>query len=71
MPDLICMLETETGDPITTEQLRYGLRITLLGIPCTDKFRTPEALKVVGPAAFGYPDVLYDPMPKVAGIGIE
>ena len=71
VPDLICMLETETGEPITTEQLRYGLRVTVLGIPCTDKFRTPEALAVVGPAAFGYPDVIYDPMPKTPGQGIE
>jgi uncharacterized protein len=71
VPDLICMLETETGEPITTEQLRYGLRITVLGIPCTDKFRTPKALEVVGPAAFGYPDVTYVPMPKTPGQGIE
>ncbi len=71
VPDLICSLETESGEPITTEQLRYGLRITLLAIPCTDKFRTPDALKVVGPAAFGYPDVVYQPLPKVAGVGIE
>lgn len=71
VPDLICLLETETGEPITTEQLRYGLRVTMLGIPCTDKFRTPAALKVVGPAAFGYFDVTYNPMPKVAGQGIE
>jgi DUF917 family protein len=71
VPDLICSLETESGEPITTEQLRYGLRVTLLAIPCTDKFRTPEALKVVGPAAFGYPDVIYNPLPKIPGVGIE
>ncbi|MEZ4667362.1 MAG: DUF917 domain-containing protein [Anaerolineae bacterium] len=71
VPDLICLLETETGEPITTEQLRYGLRVTMLGIPCTDKFRTEKALKVVGPSAFGYHDVTYNPMPKVPGQGIE
>ena len=71
VPDLICSLATETGDPITTEELRYGLRITLLAIPCTDKFRTPEALEVVGPTAFGYPEVTYDPLPKTPGLGIE
>jgi DUF917 family protein len=71
VPDLICSLELESGEPVTTEQLRYGLRVVMLGIPCTDKFRTPEALKVVGPTAFGYPDVIYDPMPKIAGVGIE
>jgi DUF917 family protein len=71
VPDLICLLESETGEPITTEQLRYGLRVTALAIPCTAKFRTEAALKVVGPAAFGYPDVIYHPLPKRAGIGIE
>jgi DUF917 family protein len=71
VPDLICLLETETGEPITTEQLRYGLRVTVLGIPCSDKLRTPAALKVVGPAAFGYPEVTFEPMPKVAGVGLE
>ena len=24
--------------------------------------RTPEALEVVGPAAFGYPDIAYEPL---------
>jgi len=71
VPDLICMIESESGEPITTEQLRYGLRVTILGIPCTDKFRTPAALEVVGPAAFGYPEVTFVPMPKTPGQGIE
>lgn len=71
VPDLICVLESDTGEPITTEQLRYGLRVNVLAIPCTDKFRTPEALKVVGPAAFGYPDVVYSPLHKTPGQGIE
>jgi DUF917 family protein len=71
VPDLICVLETESGEPITTEQLRYGLRVTVLGIPCSDKLRTPQALKVVGPAAFGYPKISYVPMPKIPGQGIE
>ncbi len=71
VPDLICIIETDSGEPITTEQLRYGLRVTVLGIPCSDKLRTPIALKVVGPAAFGYPDVTFSPMAKTPGLGIE
>jgi DUF917 family protein len=66
VPDLICILDTESGEPITTEQLRYGLRVTVLGVPCSDKLRTPQALRVVGPAAFGYPDVTYVPMLKMS-----
>ncbi len=51
--------------PITTEMLRYGQRIAVLGLPAHALMRTPEALKVVGPAAFGYFDITFAPM-KVA-----
>lgn len=69
VPDLICVVDSETGEPITTELLRYGYRAAVLAIPCTDKMRTPEALAVVGPRAFGY-DLDYRPLPKAAGLGI-
>jgi DUF917 family protein len=62
VPDLICIADLETGEPITTEVLRYGLRVVVLGVPAPDLLRTPEALAVVGPAAFGY-DVAYRPLP--------
>jgi DUF917 family protein len=54
VPDLITVLDTETGEPITTESLRYGFRVTVLGIPCNEKWRTPEGLELVGPRYFGY-----------------
>src|SRR6185437_6860438 len=47
-PDLICMVDLETGEAITTEVLRYGLRVAVLGLPCHDLMRTPEALRVFG-----------------------
>jgi DUF917 family protein len=53
-PDLICVLETDTGEPITTEALRYGNRVTVLGIPCDPRWTTPEGLELVGPRYFGY-----------------
>ena len=67
VPDLICIVDTETGEPITTEVLRYGLRVTVLGIPAPEMLRTPLALTYVGPAAFGYPDVEYVPIPGTYG----
>ena len=30
MPDLICVLDAETAEPITTEGLRYGQRVRVL-----------------------------------------
>jgi DUF917 family protein len=64
VPDLIVVLDVDTGLPITTEVLRYGQRIAVLALPCDDLLRTPEALAVVGPAAFGYLDITFTPMPK-------
>lgn len=53
VPDLICILEADTAEPITTEGLRYGQRVRVLGISTPDLMRTPEALDAFGPAAFG------------------
>jgi hypothetical protein len=53
-PDLIVLVDLETGEPITGEQARYGLRAAVLGIPCDNGWRTPEAIALVGPRAFGY-----------------
>ncbi|QEE35729.1 DUF917 domain-containing protein [Octadecabacter sp. SW4] len=67
VPDLIVVLDADTGHPITTEMLRYGQRIAVLGLPCHALLRTPEALAVVGPTAFGYPDVTFEPMVAKGG----
>lgn len=67
VPDLIVVLDSDTGLPITTEMLRYGQRIAVLGLPCHDLLRTPEALEIVGPVAFGYPEIPYRPMPRTGG----
>ncbi len=60
VPDLITLVTTDEGEPITTELIRYGYRADVLVIPCPDLLKTPEALEVVGPRAFGY-DVDYRP----------
>ncbi|MEM7735542.1 MAG: DUF917 domain-containing protein [Deinococcota bacterium] len=61
VPDLIIMLDSDNGTPITTEVLRYGQRVAVLGLPCHSLLRSPEALEVIGPAAFGY-DIPYEPL---------
>ena len=61
VPDLITVVDEQTGLPITTEGLKYGLRIAVLGFPCYEQWRTPEGLKLVGPRYFGY-DVDYVPL---------
>ena len=53
-PDLITLLDADTGAPITTETLRFGLRVVAIAIPCSPQWRTPEGLALVGPRYFGY-----------------
>lgn len=53
VPDLICVTDVESGEPITTEGLRYGQRVRVLGISTPEMMRTPAALAAFGPAAFG------------------
>jgi len=69
VPDLICIVDQETAAPITTEVLRYGLRVAVLGIPAPGQLRTESALRFIGPAAFGYEDVAYEPIPGAYGAG--
>ena len=61
VPDLICAVATDLGEPVTTELMRYGLRVTILGFPAPELWTSPEGLAVAGPQAFGY-DVDYTPL---------
>jgi DUF917 family protein len=68
-PDLITVLDDETGEPITTEGLRYGFRVSVLSMPGDPRWRSPAGLAVVGPGYFGY-DVPYVPIDeRVRGVG--
>jgi uncharacterized protein len=60
-PDLITILDADTGEPITTESLRFGFRVAVLGIACDPQWRTPAGLDLVGPRYFGY-DIPYVPI---------
>lgn len=54
VPDLITLVETDGGTPVTTEVVRAGLRVSVLGLRSSPLYHTPEALRVTGPQAFGY-----------------
>jgi len=53
-PDLICVLDSVTGEAIGSETIRYGQRVTVIALPPTHIFLTPKGLEHVGPRAFGY-----------------
>jgi DUF917 family protein len=63
VPDIISVLASDAGDPIVTERLRYGQRVTVIASPGPEVWWSPAGLAIVGPAAFGY-DVEYAPISR-------
>ena len=61
VPNLICILDAETAEPITTEDLRYGQRVKVMAVSVPPIMRTPAALEVWGPRHFGF-DLDFTPM---------
>jgi DUF917 family protein len=54
VPDLITVVDAQTGEAIATELLRYGQRVVVIAFPCAPIWRTERGLEVAGPQAFGY-----------------
>ncbi|CZT11410.1 hypothetical protein WAI453_004522 [Rhynchosporium graminicola] len=62
VPDLICVLDTQTGLSIGVPEFRYGLIVTVLGMACSPRWTdTERGLEYGGPKAFGY-DMPYNPL---------
>ena len=61
VPDLITVVDEQSGRPVTTEGLQYGLRVAVLGFPSHAQWQTPAGLALVGPRAFGY-EIDYVPL---------
>lgn len=53
VPDLVCVLDAESAEPITTETLKYGARVKVVGVSVPPVMRTDAALATFGPRAFG------------------
>jgi hypothetical protein len=54
-PDLICILDPATGEPIRTDIVRYGYRGAVVLIPAHQRMRTDRGIATFGPQYFGYP----------------
>lgn len=66
VPDLICLVDVETFTPVTTDALKYGKRVLVVGLPCDPVWRTPAGIELAGPRWFGY-DVDYVPLEQLHG----
>ena len=68
-PDLICLVDTETFTPVTTDALKYGKRVLVVGLKCFEMWRTPAGIDLVGPRYFGC-DTDYIPLEERCKGGI-
>ncbi|KAI5212110.1 DUF917-domain-containing protein [Aureobasidium subglaciale] len=65
VPDLIAVIDAQSGEAIGTPEYRYGLLVTVIGITASDKWTsTPRAIEIGGPKAFGLTDIEYKPLGK-------
>lgn len=60
VPDLVTIVDAETGHAVFTEMLRFGQRVSVLAWAADPIWRTPRGLELAGPRAFGY-DLPYVP----------
>ncbi|PGH13369.1 hypothetical protein AJ80_06363 [Polytolypa hystricis UAMH7299] len=63
VPDLIAVLDTQSGRALGVPEFRYGVMVTVLGIACSPRWTdTPRGLEIGGPAGFGYEEIEYRPL---------
>jgi DUF917 family protein len=60
-PDLICVLDGDSGEPVTNPNARVGQRLAVVVLPAPVSWRTADGLKVLGPRHFGF-DFDYVPL---------
>lgn len=53
-PDIIMLIEQETGEPIDSQQVQFGLKVHVIALPAPSLWTTPGGLALVGPRHFGY-----------------
>ncbi|EXJ82426.1 hypothetical protein A1O3_06239 [Capronia epimyces CBS 606.96] len=63
VPDLIAVLDSETGSGLGTPEYKYGLKVTIIAIAASPRWTdTPRGLELGGPASMGFDDVEYVPI---------
>ena len=61
VPDLIAVLDSQSGYALGVPEYRYGLRVTVLGITCSPRWTdTPRGIEIGGPRAFGLVTITFE-----------
>lgn len=66
VPDLITVLDSETGEHIGADRLRYGQRVTVMLVKAPDIWRSERGLSLLGPRAYDI-DCDYVPVEELNG----
>ncbi len=53
-PEILCVVDSATGEALGTEVIAYGQRVRVIALDCPAALKTPVALESVGPRAFGF-----------------
>lgn len=65
VPDLITVIDAQSGEAIGTPEYRYGLLVVVLGLAANDKWTSTErAVQIGGPEAFDMGHLKYAPLGK-------
>jgi uncharacterized protein len=54
VPDLIIIYNEDTGEPNLNPHFTGGMRVSVIGLPAPEEWRTPRGLAAFGPAYIGY-----------------
>jgi hypothetical protein len=58
VPDLICVVDGDTGEPLMNPNYRPKSRVSVVALPAPDQWHTTRGIEVFGPRHFGF-DVDY------------
>jgi DUF917 family protein len=65
-PDLVCIVDPETGHGILSTELEEGVSVALIAAACHPRLREAATSKLgrlsFSPATFGFPDLTYRPV---------
>ncbi|PWY89682.1 DUF917-domain-containing protein [Aspergillus sclerotioniger CBS 115572] len=63
VPDLIAVLDAETGAGLGTPEFKYGLKVVIIAIATSPRWTdTPRGMELGGPKSMGFEDVEYVPI---------
>ncbi|EAA35716.3 hypothetical protein GE21DRAFT_1913 [Neurospora crassa] len=63
VPDLISVIDAQSGEAVGTPEYRYGLLVIVIGIAASDKWTgSQRGIDLGGPKAFGFDHLKYEPL---------